>query len=110
MNNVTLVAITAALVLSAGAARAEDAAKIYAAKCAACHAKDGKGNPAMAKVFKVEPAVLDLTGESTQKHTDEELVKITADGLNKMPAYKTKLSEDEIKAQVAHIRSLAAKK
>jgi cytochrome c6 len=92
-------------------ARADDAAaKVYAAKCASCHAKDGKGNPSMAKVFKIEPAMLDLTGEGTQKHTDEELVKITTDGLNKMPAYKAKLTEAEIKAQVAHIRTLAPKK
>ena len=35
--------------------------------------------------------------------------KVTADGKGKMPAYKSKLSADEITAVVAHIRSLAKK-
>lgn len=93
--------------------RAADVAKgqtVYGAKCASCHAKDGQGNPAMAKVFKVEPALLSVVGESTQKKSDADLIKVTADGINKMPAYKAKLSEAEIADSVAYIRTLVPAK
>ncbi len=83
------------------------AAKIYAAKCASCHGKDGKGNPAMAKVFKLEPAALDVVKDSSLAKSDADLVKLTADGKEKMPAYKGKLSDAEIAGLVSYIRTLA---
>ena len=86
------------------------AAKLYAAKCASCHAKDAKGNPAMAKAFKMEPEKLNLLAEASLKKTDAELAKITTDGSGKMPAYKGKLSDADIKGLVGYIRSLAPKK
>jgi mono/diheme cytochrome c family protein len=103
------------LALAAGALWASDAvtvpgAKTYAAKCVSCHGKDGKGNPAMAKAFKVEPEKLNLTSDATQSKTDGDLIKITTDGSGKMPAYKGKLSDAEIKDQVAYIRTLAPAK
>jgi len=104
--------------LMAGAAWCADAAlptgqagaKLYAAKCASCHAKDGKGNPAMAKVFKVEAEKLSLVKDATQAKTDADLIKVITDGSGKMPAYKGKLTEAEIKDQVAYIRTLAPAK
>jgi cytochrome c6 len=104
-----MVAVLAGVLAGTLMAADEAAAKVYAAKCKSCHGADGKGNPAMAKAFKIDPALLSLVGPEVQKHTDEELIKITTDGENKMPAYKGKLTEAEIKAQVAHIRSLAPK-
>src|SRR5689334_6962965 len=82
-------------------AATEAGAKAYGAKCASCHSKDGKGNPNMAKVFKVEPPALDMTKKETLDKSDADLVKIITDGVNKMPAYKEKLSADDIKATVA---------
>lgn len=106
----TLLLAGCALALGTGwAADAPDTAKIYASKCAMCHAKDGKGNPAMAKMYKIDPKLMSLVGEDTAKHTDAELIKITTDGLEKMPAYKGKLTETEIKDLVAYIRTLAKK-
>ena len=84
-----------------------DAAKTYAAKCVSCHGKDGKGNPAMAKVFKVEPAALDVVKKGTLEKTDAYLGKVIKDGLNKMPAYKDKLSDADISGVVAYVRGLA---
>jgi cytochrome c6 len=95
----------------AWAADANDgAAKTYAAKCASCHAKDGKGNPAMAKAFKVEASALDMTKKETLDKSDADLQKIISDGLNKMPAYKGKLTDEDIKGVAAYIRSLAKPK
>jgi cytochrome c6 len=98
-----------------GAAWGEDTslaagAKIYAGTCMACHWKDGKGNPAMAKVFKLpNPAVLNLVSEAAQKHTDAELIKTITYGLNKMPPYRSRLTDAEIAEVNAYVRSLARK-
>src|ERR1039457_460985 len=88
------------VVLRADAPAAPDGAKIYAAKCAACHAKDGKGNPAMAKLFKLEPSAVNLTKKETQDKKDTELVAITTDGKEKMPAQKGKLQPAEIASAI----------
>ena len=86
-----------------------DAAKAFASKCAACHAKDGKGNASMAKMFKLKDAAsLDLTGEATAQKTDAELAKAVAEGRGKMPSFKSKLKDAEISALVAYLRALSA--
>src|SRR3989338_2542414 len=86
------------------------AAKLFAGKCGSCHGKDGKGNPATAKMSKGAPAALDLSDEGTQDKTDEELIGLTSQGKNKMPAFTGKLSAPEIKALVAYLRSLGPAK
>ena len=48
----------------------------------------------------------DLGSADVQKQTDEQLTAIVADGKAKMPAYGAKLSAEEIKAIVAHMRSM----
>ncbi len=91
--------------LSATAAFADstpDGAAVYKAKCVACHGADGK------KVNKAL-GVKDLTSADVQKKTDDELYAVTANGKGKMPAYKGKLTDGEIKALVVHIRDLAKK-
>jgi len=42
----------------------------------------------MTKIFKVELAALDMIDEGTLSKTDDELIKITTSGLNKMRATK----------------------
>lgn len=80
---------------------AADGAAIYKAKCASCHGADGKGQSPMGKKMNLR----DLGSPEVQKQTDKELYDWTADGKGKMPAYKDKLSADEIKALVAHMRT-----
>jgi len=82
---------------------ASDGAALYKAKCAACHAADGSGQTPMGKSMKLR----DLRSADVQKQTDRELYDWTADGKGKMPAYKTKLTEADINALVAHMRALA---
>ncbi|PJA16910.1 MAG: hypothetical protein COX65_01635 [Elusimicrobia bacterium CG_4_10_14_0_2_um_filter_56_8] len=74
--------------------------------CASCHGKNGKGNPAMAKMFKVKPEAMDLTGKVVQGKSDEDLAGVIADGKGKMPSYKATLSGDRIKELVKFLRSL----
>ena len=80
---------------------AADGAAIYKAKCASCHGADGKGQSPMGKKMNLR----DLGSPEVQKQTDKELYDWTADGKGKMPAYKDKLTADEIKALVAHMRT-----
>ena len=103
-----LLAVNAAAQAPAAAAKG-DTAKLFATKCTACHAKDGKGSTAMAKMFKLKDATpLNLTAESTAKKTDAELVKVMNEGRGKMPIFKGKLKDAEIAELVAHVRTLSA--
>jgi mono/diheme cytochrome c family protein len=83
-----------------------DGAALFKTKCAACHGADGSGDTAMGKTLKIR----DLRSADVQKQTDAELTEITTNGKGKMPAYKGKLTDDQIKQLVAAIRDLAKKK
>ena len=100
------------LVIGSPTAAAGDVAaggKTFAAKCVTCHGKDAKGNPAMAKMYKVELAVLDLTRKDAQGKTDPELTEIVKNGKGKnMKGFAGKLTDAEIAGVVAHLRGLAA--
>ena len=85
----------------AGAAFADGAA-VFTGKCAMCHGKGGAGDTGMGKSMKLR----DLGAVDVQKQTAADLTKIIADGKGKMPAYKGKLSDNEIKGVVTFIRTL----
>ncbi len=84
--------------------------KLFDAKCASCHGKDGKGNIVMSKMFKVAPEALNLTSSEFAAKKDEEILKIIAEGKNKMPAYAKQLNSEQQKSVLQYIRGLAAKK
>src|ERR1700730_8174171 len=79
-----------------------DAAAIYKAKCAMCHGPDGAGQTPTGKSMKVR----DLRSADVQKMSNAELTKVIADGKGKMPAYKAKLSAEEMQMLVTLIRQL----
>ena len=97
----TFVAI-AVVLLIVPTAFAADGAATYKAKCASCHGADGKGDNPMGKKMNLRA----LGSPEVQKQTDQQLFDITANGKGKMPAYKGKLSDAEIKSIVAFIRTL----
>ena len=86
--------------------RADDSASIYSAKCAMCHAADGSGNTPAGKATKAR----DFASPEVQSQTDAQLSEIITNGKDKMPAYKGKLTADQIKGLTAYIRELAKKK
>jgi mono/diheme cytochrome c family protein len=86
--------------------RADDAATSYKAKCAMCHGADGSGNTPAGKAMKAR----DFASPEVQNETDAQLTDIVTNGKNKMPAYKGKLTDDQIKGLIAYIRDLAKKK
>ena len=85
--------------------RADDGAATFKSKCAACHGADGSGNTAVGKSMKIR----DLSSADVQKQTDEQLAGIITNGRGAMPAYKDKMTADQIKELVAFIRQLAKK-
>ena len=103
LPRVLMVAVAALIVLPLFAA---DGAAIYKGKCAMCHGATGAGDTTMGKKLEVEK----LGSQDVQKHSDAELTKVIAKGKEKMPAFEKKLTADEIKSVVAHIRTFASKK
>jgi cytochrome c6 len=98
--------VAAALPFLATPVRAQDGAALFKTKCAACHGADGAGDTSMGKTLKLR----DLRSTDVQKQTDAQLTDIITNGKNKMPAYKGKLTDDQIKQLVAAIRDIAKKK
>jgi len=82
-----------------------DGAATYKAKCALCHGANGGGDTPSGKAMKVK----DLRSDAVQKQTDIELTKTISGGKGKMPAYGKQLSEPDIAAVIAFIRTLKGK-
>jgi len=88
-------------------AQAQDAGALFKAKCSMCHAADGSGNTQMGKTL----GAPDLHSDEVQKKTDAQLIEDITNGVGKkMPAYKGKLTDPQIKDLVGYIRDLAKKK
>ena len=83
-------------------AKADDAAATFKAKCSVCHGADGKGATPSGKKL----GARDFQSPDVVKMSDADLIAITTNGKHKMPAYKGKLSDDQIKALVAYCRTL----
>ena len=98
--------VLAVMGVLAAPAKAQDAGeKVYKAKCASCHGADGVGATPAGKATKAR----DFCSDEVKKETDEEWTTIIVKGKNKMPAYDKKITEDEIKAVVAYMRTLCKK-
>jgi cytochrome c553 len=91
------------IICTAGLVRAADVTVNWNTKCASCHAKDGSGNTVMGK----KTGVKDYRDPAVQTElSDEKATKIIKEGIpDKMKPFKDILTDDEIKALVAHIRS-----
>ncbi len=90
--------------------RAADALENYENHCASCHGKDGKGETKAGRKAQVK----DLTDKAHQaSFTDEVAFKGIKDGnkdekgKEKMKSFADKLGDEEIKALVAYIRTMA---
>jgi mono/diheme cytochrome c family protein len=96
----TLSIILAVMLASSGATFAADAGALWGQHCASCHGKDGSGNTAMGKKLGVK----NYTKE--QGFSDAEAANVIKNGKGKMKGYKDKLSDADVKALVAYVRSL----
>jgi len=82
-----------------------EGATLFKSKCAVCHGADGSGNTAVGKSMHIR----DLASADVQKQTDAELTAMITNGKGGMPAYKDKLTGDQIKDLVGFVRELGKK-
>ena len=75
---------------------------VYKSKCQMCHGATGAADTPTAKAMKVKP----LSDPAIQKLSDQQMFDSTKDGKGKMPAYKDKLTDQQIKDAVTYYRSL----
>jgi mono/diheme cytochrome c family protein len=78
---------------------------LFKSKCAMCHGPAASGKTAMGDKLKIP----DLRTTQTQKKSDADLKNMIANGKDKMPGYKTKLTATQIDGLVVYIRSLGKK-
>ncbi len=74
----------------------------YDKSCKSCHKPDGSGNPAIAKMMKVE--IRDLKSAEVQALSDDELKKVITAGKGKMKPIAG-VSEGDAENIVAYIRT-----
>lgn len=95
MKRLALVLALAAPVLAA----AESGLTVFHSKCTRCHGADGAG-----------VAVFNTPSFLTSKLSAEEMAQVVANGRAKMPAFKTQLSAEEIKAVAEYVKGGLQKK
>ena len=79
---------------------------VYTKSCQKCHAVDGNGNPAIAKMLKV--TLRPLSTPEILAKSDADLTKQSREGLGKMKAVQ--LSDKDAQDVVAYIRTLKGEK
>jgi len=104
MKKMTAV-FTGVLLLSLPLAAADTAAgkAVYDKSCKSCHGPDGAGNPAVAKMMKVEMKA--LGSKEVQAKSDADLKAVITNGAGKMKPV-TSVTGDQVTAVVAFVRSL----
>ena len=97
-------ALAAIILLSGAMSFAQTSGEAtYKAKCQSCHGAQGVPNPGIAKAMGVKPA----SDPSVKSLSEAQMIADTTNGKGKMPAFKGKLSDAEIKASVDYFRTLA---
>jgi mono/diheme cytochrome c family protein len=104
-----IVSLTISLfITSTGSMNAADTKALWDANCAQCHGKDGRADTKMGK----QVSAKDLTdpkvqaGFSDAKATQSIKEGVKENGKTTMKAFAGKLTDDEIKALVAYVRTL----
>ena len=96
-------ALAAVILLSGAVGFAQTSGEAtYKAKCQSCHGAQGVPNPGIAKAMGVKPA----SDPSVKSLSEAQMITDTTNGKAKMPAFKGKLTDAEIKASVDYFRTL----
>lgn len=110
MKTKTLLLVTTGLLLvGTSTLRAADVAENWTKHCGSCHGADGKAKTKAGRMAGAK----DLTDGAYQKQfTDEQILQrlmdgVTDKGKEKMKPFKAVLSDDELKALVAKVRTFA---
>ncbi len=77
-------------------------ADLYKSKCVICHSSDGSGATPAGKSLKAAS----FRDAALVKAGDADLIAAVTHGKGKMPSYQGKLSDEQIKAVIAYVRTL----
>jgi len=104
-NKIRFPVALAAVVLVAGAVGFAQSSgeAVYKAKCQSCHGAEGMPNPGIAKAMGVKPA----NDSAVKSQSEAQMIAVTTNGKGKMPAFKGKLTDAQIKDSVAYFRTFA---
>src|SRR5687767_15300713 len=111
MKNIMKITVFTAIMLASGSIYGADAKANYDKHCAKCHGPDGKGQTKMGK----QSGAKDYTDPKVQAEIkDENGIKAIKEGLKVngkevMKPSGDKLSDEEIKALMAYVRTFAKK-
>jgi cytochrome c6 len=95
---VAVLIVSALMMLSMAAFAADSGADLYKAKCQGCHGADGTPSAMAAK----------MGAKAVDKaKSEKDYIDVTTNGKNKMPAYKGKLTDDQIKTVATYMKGLA---
>jgi len=76
----------------------------FKSSCSLCHGPDGAGHTPTGKSLQIP----DLRSADVQKHTDDEMADSISKGRpGRMPAFGTKMNNEQIQTLVKYIRMLA---
>ncbi len=100
LTTMTLAGLSAA---PSWAADAKAGKTVYGRSCRACHGPDGAGNPAIAKMMKVD--LRDLKSPEVRAMSDDDIRKIITDGKGKMRPV-TAVTGEAVNNVIAYVRSL----
>jgi cytochrome c oxidase cbb3-type subunit 3 len=104
----SLVALGILALVGAGASQAQqaaDGAQLYARNCASCHGASGVPNPAMVRSLGAMPDLSDARVLAALADTTIANA-ITAGKGRGMPAYRGRLTAEQIQAVIAYVRTL----
>ena len=91
-----------------GPASLKEGQALYEKECAVCHGAKGDGQGPGAKVLQVPPANF-TDAHMMQEMTDGEIFYKLSEGRMPMPAFKTKLSEEQRWHLVNYVRAFSRK-
>ena len=85
------------------AAQIERGRAVYSDRCVRCHGSDGQGRTRLGE--SLEPP--DLSDPNFQRsHSNSRMIASVTQGRGGMPAFKKKLSRQDIAASIAYVRTL----
>lgn len=97
------VTLAAVVLLASAVGFAQSGEATYKTKCQSCHGTAGVPNPGIAKAMGVKPA----TDPSVKSKSEAQMIATTTNGEGKMPAFKGKITDAQIKDSVDYFRSFA---
>lgn len=104
-RNWTVILLLAFFAATTACFAQSDTQATYVSKCQPCHGPTGAGDTPMGKKL----GAASFSSDEVVKSSDALLLATIKNGKGKMPPFEHKLSEEQIKDLIAHIRSLAGK-